>query len=184
MLKKILVGIGGAFALFLVVVLGVAVAKPDTFRIERKTTVAASPEAVYANIEDFRKWAAWSPWEKLDPKMRKVYGGPQRGTGSTYAWQGNDEVGEGKMTLTGATPARKVDIRLEFLKPFEATNRAEFTLAPAGPGTEVTWAMSGENKFVGKVFAVLVDMDAMLGADFEKGLAGLKRVSEAAPKAP
>jgi uncharacterized protein YndB with AHSA1/START domain len=179
MLKKVLLGILGVLVLLVGGVLALASTKPDTFSVERHTTIAASPAIVYANLDDFHRWAAWSPWEKLDPGMKKTYGGPAKGVGSTYAWSGNDDVGEGRMTVLESDPNRRLVVRLEFIKPFATTSTTVYTLEPAAAGgTELTWSMDGPNSFPGKIMSVFVDMDAMIGKDFEKGLADLKRISE------
>jgi len=178
MLKRIVLGVVGVLGLGLVVIGGLAATKPATFQVERSATLAARPDAIYPNIEDFHRWAAWSPWEKLDPQMRKSYTGPERGTGAGYAWSGNSDVGQGRMSITDARPNEQVTIRLEFIEPFAATNETVYTLKPVAAGTEVTWSMNGPNSFAGKVMSVFVDMDKMIGNDFEEGLANLKRVSE------
>ncbi|HEU4408624.1 MAG TPA: SRPBCC family protein [Polyangiaceae bacterium] len=175
MLKKILIGLGALLVAFVAFVS----TRPGTFRIERSARIDAPPGVVFAQVNDFHAWEAWSPWAKLDPNMKATYAGPASGVGASYAWAGNDEVGEGKMTLTESRAPQKVGIRLEFLKPFEATNTTEFTFTPSGATTDVVWSMQGTNNFVSKLMGVFVDMDAMIGADFEKGLASLKQVSEA-----
>ena len=179
MLKKIGIGIVALFGLGLAVLFGAAAQKPATFRVARSTLVNAPPHAVFVHLEDFHRWGEWSPWEKLDPNMKKSYDGPASGKGAIYAWEGNNGVGAGKMTIVDEKPDQSLSIKLEFQKPFQSTNQAEYTLTPKGAGTEVTWAMEGPNSFVGKVFSVFADMDKMLGKDFEKGLANLKSVSEA-----
>ena len=180
-MKKILLGILGAIALAIVIVLGLAATKPDTFRLERKTTIAAAPDAIDPYLSDFHNWAKWSPWEKLDPNMSRNFGGSASGPGATYGWTGNNEVGEGKMTISEQKPNEQLKIKLEFIKPFEATNTAIFDLHGTSGGTEVTWAMEGPNTFMSKLFSVFADMDAMIGKDFEAGLQNLKRVSEGGP---
>jgi hypothetical protein len=178
MFKKILIGLVvliGGFAAFVAT-------RPSTFHVDRSATVKATPEVVFGQVADFHKWQDWSPWEKLDPTMKKTYSGPASGNGAAYAWAGNDKVGEGDMTITAAQPNDKITIRLEFLKPWKAVNTATFTFKPAGDGTAVTWAMDGENNFMGKAFALFMNMDQMIGGDFEKGLAGLGTVSEAEAK--
>ncbi|MET0340994.1 MAG: SRPBCC family protein [Polyangiales bacterium] len=175
MLRKIV-----ATLLLLVLVLVVVVAlQPDDFRIERSTSVAAPPPVVYALITDFHHWDLWSPWAKLDPSMKKQYGGPPHGKGATYEWAGNDHVGEGRMEITDVRDDREVTIDLAFIAPFEAHNTALFTLEPQPEAsTRVTWAMLGKNGFLSKAFGLFMDVDAMLGKDFERGLADLKRAAE------
>jgi uncharacterized protein YndB with AHSA1/START domain len=168
----------------LVAALAVFVAmQPAEFTISRSRTLAAPPEVVFAFLNDFHQWQAWSPWEKLDPAMRREYSGAPAGPGAVYEWAGNDKVGEGRMTITDATAPETVSIRLEFLKPYPATNTAEFFITPGGLGTEVTWAMSGHNSFTAKAFSLAMNMDKLVGSDFEKGLADLDAVTEAAAKA-
>lgn len=174
MLIKIL-----AVVAVLVVVLVVVIAmRPSHFRIVRTATIAAPPEAVFEQVNDFRNWQAWSPWEKKDPAMRRTYEGPPAGRGAVYAWAGNKEVGEGRMTLTESRTAELVRIRLDFLKPFAATHETEFTFEPRGEQTHVTWAMTGRNAFAAKAFCMFMDMDKMVGGDFEQGLAAMKTVTE------
>ncbi len=177
MLKKILIGLGAAFAGLLVVI----AFQPATFHIERSIAVAAPPTAAFAQVNDFHAWGKWSPWEKLDPGMKRTYEGPSSGVGAKYAWVGSKEVGEGRMTIEQSDPSR-IAIKLEFLKPFAATNIATFSFAPANQGTKVTWAMDGKNDFMGKAFHLFMDMETMIGPDFEKGLADLKTAAESAPK--
>lgn len=165
------IGIG---VLVVLVVFAVIVAlQPAHFRVERSAVVAAPPAAVFEQVNDFHNWPKWSPWEKLDPGMKKTFGGAPAGTGASYAWAGNDKAGEGKMTITGSKPTEQVDIRLEFIKPFAATNQATFELTPSGAGTNVRWSMEGNNGFISKAFCLFVDMDKMIGKDFEQGLANL-----------
>ena len=178
MLKKILVGIVAVIAVFLVVV----ALQPADFRIARTATIAAPPSTVFAQVNDFHQWEAWSPWEKLDPSMKKTFEGPSSGVGSIYSWVGNDQVGEGRMTLMESKPAELIRIKLEFLKPFAATNTAEFAFKPEGTGTSVTWSMEGKKNFVSKAFCLFMNMDKMVGGDFEKGLAQMKAVVEAPAK--
>jgi uncharacterized protein YndB with AHSA1/START domain len=147
--------------------------RPADFRITRSRTVAAPPAAVHAYVNDFQSWPEWSPWEKLDPAMKREISATSSGTGATYHWSGNGDVGEGRMTITDSRPAQSVTLRLEFLKPFAATNTTVFEFAPSGSGTSVTWTMTGRNNFLAKAFCLFVDMDKMVGADFEKGLEAL-----------
>ena len=166
-------------------VLVLAARKPATFRIARSIRIAAPPERIFALIEDFRAWGAWSPWEKRDPALKRSYGGAPSGRGAVYAWEGNRNVGQGRMEIVDAPAPSRVTIKLDFLKPFKAHNTAEFTLVPEGDSaeavTEVTWAMTGPNIFMGKVMGVFVDMDRMIGRDFERGLANLKAAAEGRP---
>lgn len=163
---------------------GFAATRPAEFTITRKTTIAATPAAIFPLLNDFHQWTAWSPWEGMDPKMARTYDGAASGTGAIYAWKGNDEVGEGRMTITDAKPNDLLVIKLEFLKPFEATNTTTFLLT-AGPQTEVVWKMEGHNNFLSKAFGIFMNMDKMVGDDFEKGLARLKTAAEkAAAPAP
>jgi hypothetical protein len=174
----ILLAVVGLVVLGVVVVLALASRKPATFRYERRAVIAAPPEAIFPNINDFRRWAEWSPWEKLDPAMKKTYGGAPSGVGATYGWIGA-KAGEGTMVITESRPSEYLALDLAFIKPFPAQNKTVFTLAPKAGGTEVVWTMTGDNTFMGKVFGVFVDMDQMIGKDFERGLVDLKRVSEA-----
>lgn len=161
-----------------VVVLALAASRPDSFRVERTTRIQAPPEKVYALIEDFHLWPQWSPFEKLDPDMKRTFSGAAKGQGAVYAWAGNGKAGEGRMEITEVTPATRLTIALDFLKPFKANNTAEFTLLPRDGGTEVTWAMYGPTPFVAKIMHLFFSMDSMVGKDFEAGLANLKRLSE------
>lgn len=170
--------IGIAVVVFIAAVLALAATRPDTFRVERSTTIKAPPEKVYALIDDFHQWQQWSPWERLDPAMKRQHGGAPKGKGALYGWEGNKEVGKGQMEITEATPPSRVVIKLDFLAPFEAHNTAEFVLVPQGDATTVTWAMFGPNLFIGKVMSLFASMDSLVGEDFERGLANLKAVAE------
>ena len=174
MLKIIGIVLVVAVAAFLIY----AAMQPEDFRIQRHTTVGAPPERIYPLITDFRGWGAWSPWETKDPAMKRTFSGAAAGVGAVYAWEGNKDVGTGKMTILEATAPGKVVIKLEFLKPFEATNTAEFTLDPQGDATAIHWAMYGKNNFLSKLVCVFMDMEKMVGPDFESGLAGLKALAE------
>ena len=176
-MRKALAIIGGAVAVLLAAVLIYAATKPDVFRIQRATTIKAPQEKIVAVLTDFRGWEAWSPWEKMDPAMKRGYSGAAKGKGAVYAWQGNSEVGQGRMEITEAAPSR-VALDLDFVKPFEAHNKVVFTLVPRGDATEVTWAMQGPVPYMDKVVHVLFDMDSMVGKQFETGLANLKIVAE------
>jgi uncharacterized protein YndB with AHSA1/START domain len=178
MIKKILLTVVAVVAVLVVGVLGLAATKPDTFTVERSATIKASAETVYALLSDFHLWEGWSPWDKLDPAMKRTYEGAANGLGAVYAWEGNDKAGKGRMEITEATAPSKVVIKLDFLVPFESHNVTEFTLTPEGDAQKLTWKMSGPQPFVSKIMAVFMDMDAMIGKDFEKGLASLKALAE------
>jgi uncharacterized protein YndB with AHSA1/START domain len=140
--------------------------------------IKAPPAKVFALIDDFRQWAGWSPWEKLDPAMKRTHSGAASGKGAVYAWEGNGDVGAGRMEILETTAPSRVLIRLDFMKPFEATNTAEYTIQPEGEATRVTWAMYGPAPFLSKLMQVFVSMDKMIGKDFEQGLANLKALAE------
>jgi Polyketide cyclase / dehydrase and lipid transport len=164
-----------------VVVLGfvvVVAVQPADFRITRTRTIAAAPSAVFPHVNDFHNWGAWSPWEKLDPQMKKTYDGSPAGVGAMTSWSGNNKVGEGRMTIEESRPSELVRIKLEFLRPFKATNTAEFTFKPEGNQTLMTWSMIGKRNFMMKGFCLFMNMDKLVGGDFEKGLANLKAVVE------
>jgi hypothetical protein len=158
-------------------VLALAATKPDNFSVQRTASIKAPPEKISGVLSDFRAWGAWSPWEKLDAKMKRAYSGEPKGKGAKYAWAGNSEVGEGSMTITEAQPSR-VALDLDFVKPFEGHNKVVFALAPKGDATEVTWTMNGPSPYITKVIQVFCDMDGMIGKQFEAGLADLKAVAE------
>jgi hypothetical protein len=165
----------------LVAIAGVLIAaafRPDSFRIERSIRIKAAPEQIFAFIDDFRRWTAWSPWEKLDPALKRDYSGAESGKDAAYAWQGNSKVGQGRMQIIESVPHSKIRIQLDFLKPFEAHNTAEFTLRPEADGTEVLWAMHGPQPYVSKLMGLIFNMDKMIGKDFETGLANLKSAAE------
>ncbi len=174
MLRKIFVGL----AVGLAALAAYIATRPANFSISRSRTLAAPPDVVHAHVNDFRKWPAWSPWEKRDPAMTREYSGAPAGPGASYAWKGNNDVGEGRMTITDSRAPQSVTIRLEFIKPFAATNTTQFDFAPSGPGTNVTWSMSGENNFISKAFSVFMNMDSLIGADFEQGLGNLDAVTK------
>ena len=153
--------------------------KPDTFSVQRSTTINAPPEKVFAVLNDFHRWPEWSPWEKLDPAMKRTLGGAPAGKGATYAWEGNSKAGAGRMEIIESVPARRIGIQLDFIKPFEGHNIAEFTLTPQGDsGTQLNWSMRGPTPFVSKLMQVFVNLDTMIGKDFEEGLANLKGLVE------
>lgn len=159
-------------------VLVFAATRPDNFSVQRTTSIKAPPEKIFPLINDFHRWTAWSPWEKMDPEMKRTYSGAASGKGAVYAWQGNSKVGEGRMEISDTSPPSKVTIKLDFVKPFEAHNTAEFLLEPKGDSTSVTWKMYGPSPYFAKVMGIFVSMDEMIGKDFETGLANLKTVAE------
>jgi uncharacterized protein YndB with AHSA1/START domain len=164
--------------LVIAAVLVLAAMRPDIFRVERSTRIKAPPDKIFALINDFRSWAAWSPYERLDPAMKRTQSGEPSGKGAVYAWEGNNKVGQGRMEILESSAPSKVVIKLDFLKPFEAHNTAEFTLQQQADETAVTWAMYGPAPFVAKVMGLFVNMDKMVGKDFETGLANLKALAE------
>jgi len=182
-LKKWAIRVGIGLAAVIVVLLILIATRPSTYRVERHATVAAPVDVVFAKVKDFRTWEAWSPWAKLDPQMKTKVDGTPGEVGSVYTWEGNDDVGSGRMTIAAIKPNERVDIKLEFLKPFESKADNGFTVEPAGKDTKITWFMAGENSFMGKAFSLVMDMDAMIGKDFENGLGSLKKVAEEAAKA-
>ena len=159
-----------------VIVIGLAAQKPDEFRMQRSAVMKADAGNIFPHINDFHNWAAWSPFEKLDRNMTKTFTGAASGRGSIYEWSGNKKAGAGRMEIVESSPPDKVTIQLEFLKPFKAKNTIEFTLLPRGDSTEVTWAMHGSLSFAMKVMHVFVNMDRMIGRDFEEGLNNLTAV--------
>lgn len=161
---------------------GLVLMQPSDYSVTRSATMSAPAAATFEQVNDFHKWDAWSPWAKLDPAMKTTFDGPPAGVGSTYSWIGNGDVGEGKMTITESRPNEHVRIKLEFIKPFASTCDTVFTFKPDGDQTAVTWTMSGHNEFIGKAFCLFMNMDKMIGSDFEKGLADMKKTVEAGAK--
>jgi uncharacterized protein YndB with AHSA1/START domain len=170
----------GAVAVVLLVggFAGYVAMQPSNFRIERSASFAAPAEKVFAHLNDFHAWGDWSPWAKLDPNCKESFDGPTSGKGATFSWAGNSEVGVGKMTIVESVPNERIRIRLEFVEPMAGVSETTFTLKPQGDKTHLTWTMSGENNFVCKAMCVFMDMDKMLGSEFEKGLNSLKEVVE------
>jgi hypothetical protein len=161
--------------LFFVIIVG----RPDEFRVVRSATMAASPATAFEQVNDFHKWENWSPWAKLDPACKNTYSGAAAGKDAGFAWDGNNKVGAGRMTITESQSPELIRIKLEFLRPFKSTNITEFSFQPRGNQTLVTWAMSGKNNFMSKVFGLFVNCEKMVGKDFEKGLGGIKVIVEA-----
>lgn len=175
---KIVYWVLGILAVLIGGLAAVAATKSDEFVLTRSTRVNAPAEQVFPLINDFHNWTQWSPWEKLDPNLKRAYSGEQMGLGARYSWTGNDEVGQGEMTITESVPPTKVVVDLRFIAPWEASNVTEFTLNPQGGETEVVWMMRGTSPFVMKMMSVVVDFDSMMGKDFEAGLAALKAAAE------
>lgn len=180
MLIYVLIGVA-----VLVVLLVVVIAlRPNTFRVERSAVIHAPPAACFAQVNDFHAWVAWSPWEKIDPQLDRTYSGPSSGVGAKYAWLGNRQVGQGNMTIEQSDAPTLIGIRLEFIKPFAGVNAVTFRFTPipgdngTGTATKVTWTMDGKYIFITKAFCLFMDMDKMIGKDFERGLAGMKQVAE------
>lgn len=178
MLKVILFGLIAILAVIAVI----AALQPSHFRVTRSATFQAPPEVIFAQVNNLRNWEAWSPWAKVDPAMKQTYEGPETGVGSSYTWSGNNEVGEGRSTITESRPNELVRFKLDFVKPFEGTNVAEFTFKPEGNQTLVTWSMSGERNFFFKVIGLFMNCDKMCGDAFEKGLSQMKAVTETVPQ--
>jgi uncharacterized protein YndB with AHSA1/START domain len=179
MFKKILL----ILAAVVVVLLVVIAMRPADFSVSRSATVNAPPAAVFAQVNDFRKWEAWSPWLKMDPNTKVTFEGPAEGKGAKYAWV-SEKTGEGNMTILESQPNERILIDLIFVKPFAADNDVEFTFKPEGDGTAVTWTMMGKNNFMGKAFGLFMDVEKMVGSDFEKGLADIKTAAEAPAPPP
>lgn len=185
MLKKIALGV----LAILIVILLMAAMKPNTFSVSRSATIAAPPEKIAALITDFHQWQSWSPWENLDPAMQRTFSGAASGKGAVYGWQGNKEVGSGRMEIVEASSPARTVIKLDFIEPFATSNVTEFSLKRDSTGnggqggTIATWTMTGPTLFVTRLMTVFVSMDALIGKDFERGLARLKKAAEGAPPA-
>lgn len=174
MVETIAVGV----VVVIVAILAFAATRPDTFRVERTIRITAPPERIFQRINDLTEWVAWSPWEKMDPSMKKTASGALLGKGAIYEWDGNNRVGKGRMEILESLPPSKILISLDFLKPFEAHNRAEFTLTAQERSTTVTWAMYGPQPYIAKVMGLFFNCEKMVGPQFETGLANLKIISE------
>jgi len=175
MFKKIAIAVVVLIAALLIY----AATRPDTFRVERAASIKAPPEKVFALINDLRRWDSWSPWEKKDPAMKRTFGSDATsGKGATYAWEGNSDVGQGRMEIAESVAPSRVRIKLDFVKPFEAHNLVDFTLEPKADATQVTWAIHGPSPYISKLIGIFCSMDSMIGKDFEDGLASLKVVAE------
>jgi hypothetical protein len=175
MIKIIVVAVIVVIAAILVL----AATRPDTFRVERSAQISAPPDKILLLVNDFHQWGAWSPYEKLDPTMKRTYAGAGAGKGAVYEWEGNGKAGQGRMEIIDAAPT-KTAIQLDFIKPFRAHNIAAFTARQQGDATRVTWSMEGPAPFVHKLLGLFLNMDKMIGADFETGLGNLKALAEKA----
>jgi uncharacterized protein YndB with AHSA1/START domain len=178
MIKTIATGVAALLVLGVAAILIFAATRPDTFRVQRATTIKAPPEKIFALVNDPRLHRSWSPWEKKDPGMKRAYSGAASGKGAVYEWDGNNEIGMGRMSIAETSAPTRVVFNLDFLKPFEAHNIAEFTLEPKGDSTTVTWAIHGPSPYISKVIGVFCSMDRMIGNEFETGLANLKAMTE------
>jgi uncharacterized protein YndB with AHSA1/START domain len=175
---EVLVIIAVILAIAIAAVLVLAATKPDMLRVQRSTAINAPPERIFPLIADFHQWLSWSPYEQKDPAMKRSYDGAERGKGAVYAWDGDKNVGSGRMEILEAAEPHKIVIKLDFFTPFEGHNTAEFTMLPQGDGTHVTWLMHGPARFVTRLIQVFISLDNMIGKDFEAGLANLKRIAE------
>lgn len=174
MLKIILIALVGIVAVILIY----AATRPDSFQVQRTVSIKASADKIFPQINDFHNWVAWSPYEKIDPNMKKTYTGPESGKGTVYEWEGNRMVGKGRMEIIDSLAPNKIVLKLDFDKPIEGHNIVEFTLSPSGDTTEVTWAMSGRTAYVAKIVGIFVSMDHMIGKEFATGLNNLKALTQ------
>ena len=177
-MRKILTIVGAVVLATIAVILVYAWTRPDSFRVERSASLNAPAEKIFPYIDGLKRWTEWSPYEGRDPAMKRAYSGAESGKGAVYEWDGNDQVGKGRMEIVDSTPPHRVVIKLDFLKPFEGHNMAELTVEPKGGQTIVTWAMYGPSTFMTKLIGTFMDMDDMIGRDFAAGLAKLKTVVE------
>ncbi|HVG51239.1 MAG TPA: SRPBCC family protein [Xanthobacteraceae bacterium] len=177
-MRRVVLVIVALFALTLGGVVALASIQPDEFRVTRTVRINATPDRVYPLINDLRGWQSWSPYEKKDPAMKRTFGNVTAGKGASYEWDGDSNVGKGRMEIAETVPPSKVVIDLHFMKPFEGRSTAEFLISQNGPPTDVTWTMHGPAQFITKIMCVFFDMDKMIGPDFEVGLANLKTIAE------
>ena len=175
---EVIVIIAIILAIVIAAILVLAAMKPDKLRVQRAINIKAAAETIFPLISDFHQWRAWSPYEEKDPAMKRTYGGADRGKGATYAWDGDRNVGSGRMEILEAAAPSRVVIKLDFFTPFEGHNTAEFTMLPQGDGTHVTWLMHGPANFMSRLIQVFINLDNMIGRDFEAGLANLKTITE------
>jgi carbon monoxide dehydrogenase subunit G len=176
---SIVIGVVVVILVLIGALLAYIATRPHDFRIERSARVSAPPDVVFSIINDLGNWSRWSPYEHRDPNMKKTFEGPSSGPGASYAWNGNNDVGEGRLTIMESKPARLVSMKLEFSRPFKANNQVNFKLEPSDGGTRVSWIMDGKNSFITKAFSLIMNMDKMVGKDFEQGLANLDAVAQA-----
>ena len=170
--------IATVLALLIAAILIYAATKPDSFRIARSTTIKAPSEKVFALINDYKQWEAWSPWEKIDPALKRTYSGAASGVGAIYEWSGNKDIGQGRMEIVESTPSTKVSLKLDFITPFEAHNMVDFTLAQQGDTTTITQAMYGPSPYLSKLMTIFFSMEKMVGGKYEEGLANIKAIAE------
>jgi hypothetical protein len=178
MRNKFFLGLGVFLGILAIFAIFVAM-QPDEYIVERSTTMTAPPDVVFNQVNDFHKWQAWSPWAKLDPQAQNTFAGSDAGEGAKFSWSGNNEVGEGNMTIVESRPPEHIKVDLHFIKPFEGKADTHFHFAPEGDGTKVTWRMEGQNNFFGKLMCLFMDMDKMIGDKYDEGLAEMKKVAEA-----
>jgi hypothetical protein len=178
LLKILLFALPAVLVIFLIIV----ALRPSEYRVTRSLAINAPPDAVFPHVNELKKWEAWNPWGKIDPNMKLTYDGPPSGVGASYAWDGNSEVGAGKSTIVASQPNESVRFKLEFFKPMAGVSDSLFTFKPQGSQTEVTWAMTGKNSFVAKAFCLFMNLEQMIGGQFEKGLADMKSTVEAPAK--
>ena len=174
---RIVMAVLAAFAVLVGALFGLGLTRPDTYQVQREIEIAAPPAAIFAHLDDFHRWTDWSPWEKLEPGMKRSYDGPERGVGAGYAWQ-SEKVGSGRMRVTGSTPPQELAIQLTYVKPFEETHALTLSLTPVAAGTRVRWDMRGPLRFGGRVLSLVTNMDKVIGRDIDKGLEQLKVVCE------
>lgn len=173
-----LIAIVAVLVLIVAALLGYAATRPKTFKVQRSTMIQAPAQKVFTLINDFHNWPLWSPWEKLDPAMKKTISGAPSGTGAVYEWEGNSKAGKGRMEIVDSSAPSRMEIKLDFEKPFRSSNRTQFLLAPQGGATQVTWTMTGPSAFVMRVMGIFMNMDNMIGKDFDAGLASIKALAQ------
>jgi carbon monoxide dehydrogenase subunit G len=178
LVRKIAAGTVGALALFIGGTLGIAATRPATLRVERSQTINAEPAKIFALLNDFHAWNKWSPWEKMDPGMSRTHSGAATGVGAKYSWKGNRDVGSGSMEITESTSPSRVSLKLDFIEPFEGHNTVDLNVVPNGDSCKVTWTMQGPQALIPRAFGLFMNMDAMIGKDFEAGLSNLKALAE------